>query len=418
MVRRSFEIIASSFAMALQELWKNKLRTFLSLFGITIGIFCIIGVLAVVNSLEYNIQNEVRSLGTNTIYVDKWDYAAGGGPDYPWWKYVNRPVPKYPEMKQIRERTHSAKFAAFKIEVTDEVEYKGSVLSNVKLYGISEDFEDIQPLEIAHGRYANEGEFNRGSPIIVVGNEIAEKLFGTAALAVEKEINLRGKKALIIGVIKKQGKQMIGGWDFDQSIIIPYQFARTMMNELKADPFIMVQGQDHVSSKALKDDLTGAMRAIHKLSPTQDDDFALNDINDLSESISEAFTGLNIGGAIIGAISLIVGLFGVANIMFVTVRERTAQIGLKKAIGAKKRVILTEFLLESSFLCIVGGLIGLVLVFILTQILSKALDFPIFISVSNMVWTFVICILVGIIAGIIPAYKASRMDPVVAIRSK
>ncbi|MET0393434.1 MAG: ABC transporter permease [Chitinophagaceae bacterium] len=418
MIRRSIEIIASSFFMALQELWKNKLRTFLSLFGITIGIFCIIGVLATVNSLEYNIQNEVKSLGTNTIYVDKWDYAAGGGPDYPWWRYVNRPVPKYQEMKQIRERTSSARFVAFKIEVTDDVEYKGSVLSNVKLYGITEDFDDIQPVEIQYGRYPTESEFDRGSPIVVAGNEIAEKLFGSAELAAGREITLRGKKALIIGVIKKQGKQMIGGWNFDQSIVIPYQFARTMMNELKSDPFIMVQGQEHVNSKALKDELTGAMRAVHKLSPTADDDFALNDINDLSESISEAFTGLNIGGAIIGAISLIVGLFGVANIMFVTVRERTPQIGLKKAIGAKRRVILTEFLLESSFLCIVGGLIGLLLVFVLTQILSKALDFPIFISVSNMAWTFLICIFVGIMAGIIPAYKASRMDPVAAIRSK
>jgi putative ABC transport system permease protein len=160
------------------------------------------------------------------------------------------------------------------------------------------------------------------------------------------------------------------------------------------------------------------MRAVHKLSPTEENDFSLNDINDIGEEISGVFVWLNVAGAIIGAISLLVGLFGVANIMFVSVRERTSQIGLKKAIGAKKRVILTEFLLESSFLCIIGGIIGLGLVFILTKILSGALDFPVFVSVSNMVWTFIICVLVGIIAGIIPAYKASRMDPVVAIRSK
>ena len=211
---------------------------------------------------------------------------------------------------------------------------------------------------------------------------------------------------------------MLGGWQFDQSIILSYKFARNMMDERRASPFIMVKGQDDLTSKALKDDLTGTMRAIHRLSPTKEADFALNDINDFSQAISDAFVGLNIGGAVIGGISLIVGLFGVANIMFVTVRERTGQIGLKKALGAKNRVILSEFLLESAFLCIVGGLIGLTLVFILTQILSGALDFPIFISVDNMVWTFIICIAVGIIAGIIPAYKASRMDPVVAIRSK
>ena len=418
MIRRTIEIIGSSFIMALQELWKNKLRTFLSLFGITIGIFCIIGVLATVNSLEQNIKNEIQSLGSNTIYVDKWDYTAGGGPDYPWWRYVNRPVPKYEEMRQIKERTASAKFAAFNISTSDNVEYRGRILSNVHLYGVSEDFENIQPFEIQYGRYPTEGDFDRGNNVIVIGNDIAEKLFGETELSVDKEVVMRGKKSIIVGVIKKQGKQMIGGWDFDQSVIIPYKFARSMMNELRADPVIMVQGKDDLSSKALKDELTGTMRAVHKLSPTKDDDFALNDINDLSESIGSAFVSLNIGGWAIAALSLIVGMFGVANIMFVTVRERTGQIGLKKAIGAKNHIILTEFLLESAFLCIIGGLIGLTLVFLLTQILTHALDFPVFISTGYMILAIIICIVVGVVAGFIPALQASRLDPVVAIRSK
>jgi putative ABC transport system permease protein len=417
MIRRTLEIISSSFKMAMLELWKNKLRTFLSLFGITIGIFCIIGVLATVNSLEQNIKNEVNSLGNNTIYIDKWEYTAGGN-DYPWWKYVNRPSPKFEEVKQIKERTPSAKYTAFRMQVQDNIEYKGSVLSNVNFYGISEDFDGIQPLEIVYGRYILDAEFDRGANVIVVGYEIAEKLFGSPELAIDKEVTIRGKKVQIIGVIKKQGKQMIGGWEFDQSIIISYKYARTIMNELRADPIIMVQGQDNLSSKALKDDLMGTMRAIHKLSPTKENDFSLNDINDLTESISVAFVSLNIGGWAIAALSLIVGMFGVANIMFVSVRERTSQIGLKKAIGAKSYIILTEFLLESAFLCIIGGLIGLTLVFILTQILSSVLDFPVYISTNNMVMAIVICIIVGILAGFIPARQAARMDPVVAIRSK
>src|SRR5687767_11812063 len=164
MIRRSIEIISSSFIMALQELWKNKLRTFLSLFGITIGIFCIIGVLAVVNSLEQNIQNEVKSLGTNTIYIDKWDYTAGDdGGNYPWWRYVNRPEPKFEELKEIKERTASAKYAAFNISRQDNIEYKGSMLSNVNLYGISEEFNMIQPFDVQYGRYPMESEFDRGT---------------------------------------------------------------------------------------------------------------------------------------------------------------------------------------------------------------------------------------------------------------
>ncbi|MCG2615412.1 ABC transporter permease [Terrimonas sp. NA20] len=417
MIRRTIEVILSSCKMAAQELWKNKLRTFLSLFGITIGIFCIIGVLATVNSLEQNIKNEVNSLGSNTIYVDKWLYTTDDD-DYPWWKYVNRPYPKFEEVKHIQERTPSAKYTVFRIATIDNVDYKGSSLSNVNLYGVTEDFENIQALEVPTGRYISPAEFDRGANVVVLGDKIATELFGSPELSLEKEVVIRGKKLQVIGVIKKQGSQMIGGWDFDQSVVMPYRFSKTIMREDRSDPVIMVQGKENLSSKVLKDDLAGTMRALHKLSPTKEDDFALNDINDLTESISSAFVSLNIGGWSIAALSLIVGMFGVANIMFVSVRERTSQIGLKKAIGAKSYIILTEFLIESAFLCIIGGLIGLALVFLLTQILTASLDFPVYISTGNMILAIVICVIVGILAGFIPASQAARMDPVVAIRSK
>jgi putative ABC transport system permease protein len=417
-MRRTIEIIASSFKMAMGELWKNKLRTFLSLFGITIGIFCIISVLATVNSLEHNIQNEIKSLGTNTIYIDKWDYTAGGGPDYPWWKFVKRPEPQFDEVEQIMARTPSAKYAAFNISSGDNVDYQDNSLSGVNLYGITEQFKDIQPVDLSYGRYITESEFDHGSPVMVLGYDASEKLFLSPELALGKAVTVRGKKVLVVGVIKKQGQSMIGGWQFDQSAVMPFRFARTIMYVKNSQPVIMVQGKDNLTSVALKDDLKGSMRAIHKLRPTQDDDFALNDINDFSEAVSNIFGPLNVGGWIIAGISLIVGMFGVANIMFVTVRERTSQIGLKKAIGAKSRVILAEFLLESAFLCIIGGLMGLLLVFILTQVLTNVLHFPVYISTSNLVLAISICIIVGVAAGIIPASQASRMDPVVAIRSK
>jgi len=416
-MRRTIEIIGNGFKMAMQELWKNKLRTFLSLFGITIGIFCIIGVLATVNSLEYNIQTEIKSLGTNTIYIDKWEYV-GGGPDYPWWRYVKRPEPKFDEIKQIKERTPSAKYVAFNMSANDNVEYKDNSLSGVNLYGNTEEFQNIQSVDIGYGRYITESEFDHGSAVMIIGNEVAEKLFVSPEIAIGKSLQVRGKKIQVIGVIKKQGRSMIGGWQFDQSVIIPYKFARNIMWARNASPVILVQGKDNLTSVALKDDLKGAMRGIHKLSPTQDDDFSLNDINEFSEAVSKLFGPLNTGGWVIAGISLLVGMFGVANIMFVTVRERTSQIGLKKAVGAKRRVILAEFLLESAFLCIVGGLMGLLLVFILTQILTKALHFPVYVSTSNLVTAITICIIVGVLAGIIPALQAAKMDPVAAIRSK
>ncbi|MBM3412523.1 MAG: ABC transporter permease [Bacteroidetes bacterium] len=419
MFRRTLEILSSSFKMAAQELWKNKLRTFLSLFGITIGIFCIIGVLATVNSLEQNIQNEIKSLGNNTIYIDRWEYS-GGGPDYPWWKFVKRPAPRYLETEEIRKRTSTAQYVAFHIASNYPIEFGGKQLNGTIVQGISQDFEKIQMLAIATGRSFLEREFDNAANVGLIGHEVAEKLFGKPELAADKYVEVRGKKILVIGVIKKQGKSVMGdgGWQFDNSLIVPYRFGRTIMNELRADPLIMVQGKPNLTSKAVKDELAGTMRAIRKLSPTQEDNFALNDINDFSKVIGDIFVNVNIGGWAIATLSLIVGMFGVANIMFVTVRERTSQIGLKKAIGAKSHIILTEFLLESSFLCIIGGLIGLSLVLLLTQVLTKALNFPVYISSANMFLAIGICILVGVIAGFVPARQAARMDPVVAIRSK
>ena len=402
--------------MAVQELWKNKLRTFLSLFGVTIGIFCIIGVLATVNSLQRNIQNEIAAMGNNTIYIDKWVWS--GGPDYPWWKYVNRPVAKFHEVAEIKARSQNAGHVALFISTKDNVEFGGSVLNNVGIYGVTDEYFSIQTLELASGRRISDAEFSYGTNIAVIGDEIAEKLFSNPETALNKQIQVKGRKVVVGGIIKKQGKQMTGGWDFDKSVILPFQFARGIYNELRTDPVIIVKGKEGVPIPALTDELEGIMRSIRKLSPTTESNFALNNMDDISGQVSEAFVGLNIGGAVIGGISLIVGLFGVANIMFVTVRERTPQIGLKKAVGAKNRIILTEFLLEAAFLCIIGGLIGLALVVALSVILTKALEFPVFVSVGNMAWTFVICILVGIIAGIVPAIQAAKMDPVVAIRSK
>lgn len=412
---RLLDILGSSFKLALLELWKNKLRTFLSLFGITIGIFCIIGVLATVNSLEQNIQSEIRSLGTNTIYVDKWEY--GGGPDYPWWKYVQRPSPKFDELDQIKKRTTTAEAAAFVINTADNVEVNDNILTNVRLYGVTHDFTVIQPVDVAYGRLMTEAEFERGTNTVIIGIEVAEKLFGEPERAAGKYVTTRGKKCLVAGVIKKQGNQLIGGWQFDKSIIFPYRFARTFMEERRSDPLIMVKGKENINSKVLKDELMGVMRSVRKLKPTEDENFSLNDVNDFSDAMSQAFVSINIGGAIIGGFSLIVGLFGVANIMFVSVKERTSQIGLKKAIGAKRSVILTEFLLEAAFLCVIGGLIGLLLIFTGAQIVTKTLDFPIHISLPILILALAISIIVGLLAGIIPAYRAANLNPVVAIRS-
>ena len=414
---RHLEIVWTSFKMALQEFRSNKLRTFLSLLGITFGIFCIISVLSTISSMQHAVNNDLKSFGVKTIYIDKWQYS--GGPDFPWWKYVKRPVPKFEEAKLLRLKVPDAQHIDFEIDNNGNVDYGDNSLSGVQYYGNTEDFDKIEQVTVGAGRYFQQADFDRGTPYIVMGYRIAQRLFTMPNRAVGKSVKLRdGKMAIVIGVMEKQGQSLINGWDFDNSILLTYNFMRQIFREEYSNPKILAQGDSLITSAALTEELRGAMRSIRKLSPTEDDNFAVNNIDNLSKFLEPIFTGMNIGGWAIAALSLLVGMFGVANIMFVTVRERTSQIGLKKAIGAKRGSIMMEFLLESAFLCIIGGLIGMAAVFILTLIFSTMFSFQVFIPLNIIVLAVFLCLFTGVLAGIIPAFIAARMDPVVAIRSK
>jgi putative ABC transport system permease protein len=415
---RYLEIIWTSFKMALQEFRSNKLRTFLSLLGITFGIFCIISVLSTIASMQSAVKGDLQSLGNKTIFVDKWQFG-GGGPDFPWWKFIKRPYPKYEEMKELRLKVPEAPSIAYFVHFNDNVDVGDNSLTDVSYYGCTEEFNQIQTIDISAGRYFQPSDFDHGAPLIVMGYTIAEKLFGKPENAIGKEVKLKGSKtATVIGLIKKQGQSLLGGWNYDDCILMPYGFMKEITRYDNAQPTILVRAGDSISKDALKDELKGAMRSIRKLSPTQDDNFSLNDIDNLSKLLDPIFRGLNIGGWSIAALSLLVGMFGVANIMFVTVRERTSQIGLKKAIGAKRGVIMAEFLLESAFLCIIGGIIGLLAVFLLTFVITSLVGFKVFIPLNIILLAVSICLFTGVVAGIIPAYIAARMDPVVAIRTK
>jgi len=409
-------ILWNSFKMAIGELKANKLRTFLSLFGITIGIFCIIGVLATIDSLQSKIKSDLSSFGNNSVYIDKWDYS--GGPEYPWWKFVKRPSMKMEEMEFVKKKSVLASNMAFVMQTQESFSYEDNVLKGVNIYGITPDYKKIQSFNIGYGRFLSESDFTRGVPYVVIGYKVAEELYGKADKGVGKTITYKGRKLLVIGVIEKQGSAIINGYDYDKSTIVTHNYMASVYNPDNLGPVIMVQPKPGITSKALQEELTGIMRQIRKLSPTQDDNFTCNDVAQFKDQVESVFGAVNQGGWAIAGLSLIVGAFGVANIMFVTVRERTSQIGLKKAIGAKSSSILYEFLLESAFLCIIGGLVGLFLVWILALALSSFLPFAITIAPSIIFLAFSICIILGVISGIIPASIAAKMNPVEAIRTK
>ncbi|HRE65255.1 MAG TPA: ABC transporter permease, partial [Ferruginibacter sp.] len=338
------------------------------------------------------------------------------GPDMPFWKMRARPNMKFEEAQMITERSDLAEDVVFFMSASGAASHGNDVLEGVSLYGINEGQNAIQPISFLAGRYFSTTEFLHGPPICIIGNTNAENLFGSPERALGKQVDVKGRKLTIVGVMEKEGTSFVG-WNYDNCIMMPYKLCKQMYAEENSNPIIIVKGKDKVTTEAITDELRGIMRQIRRLSPTQDDNFGLNSVEGFSKAVASFFVTINVVGSIIGGISLIVGMFGIANIMFVTVKERTPVIGLKKAIGAKSGTILFEFLTEAALLCILGGAFGLVFVYLLTLLLSGPLNFPVYISWQLLGITILLCVVVGILAGIIPARRAAKMDPVVAIRS-
>jgi putative ABC transport system permease protein len=405
-----------SILFAFQALAVNKLRTFLSLLGITIGIFTIILVFTVVDSLEKNVRESVQSLGDNVIYVQKWPWAFGS--DYPWWKYWQRPVPSYKELDELQKRVSSAEAMTFMAWISGKtLKYGNTSVENIDITASSHDFPKIKSFELSQGRYFTELESSGNRPIAIIGDEIKRSLFGEGD-AIGKEIQALGRKFTIVGVFTKEGSSLISN-SLDNSMLIPVNYARGILN-IKSDrlnPTIQVKGKTGVSNEELTEELQGAMRSIRRLRPLEDDDFALNESKLLSKQIGSLFEVIGLAGWIIGGFSILVGGFGIANIMFVSVKERTNQIGIQKSLGAKNYFILIQFLSEAVTLCVIGGLIGLFVVFVISYGASQALDFDLTLSMGNIIKGIMISATIGVISGFVPAYNASQLDPVEAIRS-
>jgi putative ABC transport system permease protein len=410
------KIFQESFRFAIQALIGNKLRTLLSLLGVTIGIFAIISVFAVVDSLERNIRTSVESLGDNVVFVQKWPWSMGG--DYPWWKYYQRPLPTIQELASLEQRLEKAEAVAFVAGAGNKTaKYQSNDVEGVGVAAVSHGYQNVYGFELSSGRYFSIMESTTGKPVAIIGYNIAQSLFeGDSPLG--KSIKFMGNKATIIGVFKKTGDSVIGSSD-DDNIVIPVKYGRNFirLNSESTNPMFMVKAKQGVSNEQLKDDLTRVMRSVRRLSPKVDDDFALNETSIISKGIDVLFNVIDLAGIIIGGFSLLVGGFGIANIMFVSVKERTNIIGIQKAIGAKNHFILLQFLFEAILLCLLGGVIGLSIVYGGTLLASYYIDFEIYLSANNIFSGLLVSVLIGVISGLIPAITASKLDPVEAIRS-
>jgi len=416
-MRLILKIIGESAILALGQLSGNKLRSFLSLLGITIGIFCIISVYSGVDSLEDNVRSSFDKLGSDIIFVEKFSWSDSF---QNWWKYIKRPNPSFEDYELVREKVKSAGKSCFYAMVGfSTLKYKSNSAQNVVIMGATADFIDMFSSEIEIGRNLTPSEYRTAANKVVLGYNVADALFGGID-PLNKTIKLKGRKYKVTGVIAKSGDDVINVADFDDAVLVSAESAKTMANFKSRNVMrttIGVKAAEGNDIEDLKDEVSGVIRANHRLRPREDDDFSLNEMSMLTSILDSVFVVLSFVGSIIGAFAIVVGMFSVANIMFVSVKERTPLIGVKKALGAKHYVILLEFLIESVVLCILGGIFGLGLVYLVTLLLSAVAGFPIYLSWNNILLGVGISLLVGIVSGIIPAYMASRMDPVEAIRA-
>jgi putative ABC transport system permease protein len=408
------KLFKEGFIFAINSVFVNKLRTFLSLLGITIGIFCIISVFTVLDWMAKSIKDAISTLGDNVIYVQKrpWTFSN----NLAWWDIIKWPAISKDDYQAVLNRSTKASAVCFSALQAEQIKYKKNVATDVTIWAATNEFVDVRSFEIENGRYFSPEESSSGKNVAIVGAVIAEKLFEKAD-PVGKQVTIAGKKTNVIGVFKKEGKGGISDEGMDEVTLVPINFAKTFINMrnnfLEAN--LIIKAKEGVTVQELSDETLTILRASRRLQPNETSNFSVNQASMLTQGFDAVFAGINIGGWVIGGFSILVGGFGIANIMFVSVRERTNIIGIQKALGAKRFFILQQFLVESMILSIIGGLLGVLLIFIATIIINYLYDLNMYLTIANVFLAVFISGIIGVVAGYAPANSASKMNPVEAI---
>jgi len=407
-------LFKEGFLFAFNSIIVNKLRTFLSLFGITIGIFSIISVFTVLDWMEKSIRDSVSTLGDNVIYVQKFPWSFD--PNLAWWDIIKWPAISERDFQAIVKKSTKSETACLLAYQNEKIKYKKNIASDVGVAAITIEFQDIRSFEIDKGRYFSPFEASSGKNVAILGAEIARRLFDKVE-PVGKIISIAGFKTTVIGVLKKEGKGGISDDGLDEITLVPLSFGKSFINMRNQfiETQLMIKAKPEVAVEELSDETTMILRAARSLHPEETSDFSVNRASMLSQGLDSIFVAINIGGWVIGGFSILVGGFGIANIMFVSVRERTNIIGIQKALGAKKFFILQQFLVESMLLSIIGGLLGVFMIFMGTVVVNYLWDLNMYLTTGNIILALFISGLIGIVAGYAPANTAAKMNPVEAI---
>lgn len=412
----SWTEIREGVVFSVRALTVNPLRTSLSLIGVTIGIFAMISVFTFVDSIELSIKDLVSGLGEDLVFVQKWPIAPeDGDKEYAWWKYFQRREPSLSDMTELSERLSTAEAISMDGSMFRPLTQGNNSMDNGLVIFTTHTFPEVYPLNIVEGRFFTANEFRTSENVVILGGLTAENLFPNMD-PMYRTIQIDGRRVEVIGVLETEGESVIGN-NFDEAVIIPATYASTMADITVTNNKIWIKAKEGVSNEELKGEVTGRLRAIHRLKPKEDKDFSLVEMTMITGFIDGIFDFFRLVALIIGSFSILVGGFGIANIMFVSVKERTRIIGIQKALGAKRGFILIQFLIESVAISLIGGLFALILIFGLTFLADTFVDFEVKLTEENALIGLCISISIGILAGIIPAWQASRMDPVVAMRA-